>query len=181
MSRTEQKREAFEAWLRTKPEARLWNTTDAMFAAYCAAITAPAAEPQAAPIPCAVHFAGRTFGAGTPFCDVIEHVESTRLRGGVPEGWSITRKGDGRIVVKAPSGDAWAWADEHSTGTSMDFVYALLNAWLTAAPQAPALDAGVVRDAWAEAANWLRNNYQYHPNIASLCDAMREFGAKGPQ
>lgn len=44
-----------------------------------------------------------------------------------------------------------------------------------------ALDAGVVRDAWAAAANWLRNNYQDHPNIASLCDAMREFGAKGQQ
>lgn len=50
------------------------------------ALTAPAAEPQATPIPCAVHVAGRTFEAGTPFCDVIEHVESTRLRGGVPEG-----------------------------------------------------------------------------------------------
>ncbi len=71
--------------------------------------------------------------------------QSTRLRGGVPEGWSITRKDDGRIVVKAPNGDAWAWANEHSTGTSNDFVYAFLSA-LTAAPQAPAaaLDAGVV-------------------------------------
>jgi len=42
MSHTEQMREAFEAWLRTKPEARLWNTTDAMFTAYCAALTHPA-------------------------------------------------------------------------------------------------------------------------------------------
>lgn len=40
MSHTEQMREAFEAWLRTKPEARLWNTTDAMFTAYCAALSA---------------------------------------------------------------------------------------------------------------------------------------------
>jgi hypothetical protein len=62
----------------------------------------------------------------------------------VPEGWSIVRKDDGRIVVKSPNGDAWAWADENSTGTSDDFVYSLLNAMLTASPQAPA-DAGVMR------------------------------------
>lgn len=29
-----------------------------------------------------------------------------------------------------------------------------------------------VRDGWAKASQWLRNNYQDHPNIASLCDAM---------
>jgi hypothetical protein len=35
-------------------------------------------EPQATPIPCAVYVAGRTFGKGTPFCDVIDHVEAAR-------------------------------------------------------------------------------------------------------
>lgn len=35
------------------------------------------------------------------------------------------------------------------------------------------------RKAWSDAANWLRNNYQDHQNIASLCDAMREEGSKG--
>ena len=29
-----------------------------------------------------------------------------------------------------------------------------------------------VCDGWAKASQWLRNNYQDHPNIASLCDAM---------
>ena len=42
-------------------------------------------EPQATPIPCAVHVAGRTFDKGTPFCDVIDHVESERMRGLVPD------------------------------------------------------------------------------------------------
>jgi hypothetical protein len=32
--------------------------------------------------------------------------------------------------------------------------------------------------AWRDAAQWLRNNYQDHPNIASLCDAMVEYGSK---
>ena len=31
---------------------------------------------------------------------------------------------------------------------------------------------------WREAAQWLRNNYQDHPNIASLCDAMTEYGSR---
>lgn len=48
---------------------------------------------------------------------------------------------------------------------------------LAAALSAPAGD--VVRGAWRDAACWLRNNYQDHPNIASLCDAMIEAGAKG--
>lgn len=174
------------------------------------ALTAPAAEPepQATPIPCAVHVAGRTFEAGTSFCDVIEHVESTRLRGGVPDGWKLERKeSDDRIVLTSPTGDAWSWADRvPGGGTSGEFVYLFLSAlldaaqpismrggvpeidypeliraavaknrkwaqgtngciafargaeWfreqaLTAAPQAPALDAGVVRD--AERLDWL--------------------------
>ena len=65
----------------------------------------------------------------------------------VPEGWRITRKDDGRIVLKAPNGDAWAWANEHSTGTSNDFVYSLLDAMLQAAPPAPEDGREVVRDA----------------------------------
>jgi hypothetical protein len=32
--------------------------------------------------------------------------------------------------------------------------------------------------AWRDSAQWLRNNYQDHPNIASLCDAMIEYGSK---
>lgn len=31
---------------------------------------------------------------------------------------------------------------------------------------------------WRDAATWLCNNYQDHPNIASLCEAMCEAGAK---
>lgn len=61
----------------------------------------------------------------------------------VPDGWVVARKGDGRIVVKSPSGDAWAWADEHSTGTSNDFVYSLLSAMLSAAPQATSVPDGL--------------------------------------
>lgn len=44
-------REAFEAWLRTKPEARLWNTTDAMLAAYQAGRASLPAPQQATPEP----------------------------------------------------------------------------------------------------------------------------------
>lgn len=78
---------------------------------------------------------------GRPFC----HVQLSRTlptgtklytapqAPSVPDGWSIAKKGDGRIVVKSPSGDAWAWEDEHSTGTSNDFVYSLLSAMLAAA------------------------------------------------
>ena len=62
----------------------------------------------------------------------------------------------------------------YSKAQADEIRWACFEAGVQAAP-APALDA------WAEAANWLRNNYQYHPNIASLCDAIREFGAKGPQ
>jgi hypothetical protein len=32
--------------------------------------------------------------------------------------------------------------------------------------------------AWRDSAQWLRNNYQDHHNIASLCDAMVEYGSK---
>lgn len=45
------KRAAFEAWLRTKPEARLWNTTDAMFSAYQAGRAALHAPQQPTPLP----------------------------------------------------------------------------------------------------------------------------------
>lgn len=38
---------------------------------------------------------------------------------------------------------------------------------------------GEVAAVWRDAANWIRNNYQDHPNIASLCDAMCEAGQKG--
>lgn len=44
-------REDFEAWLRTKPEARLWNTTDAMLAAYQAGRASLPAPQQATPEP----------------------------------------------------------------------------------------------------------------------------------
>lgn len=42
-------RVAFEAWLRTKPEARLWNTTDAMLVAYQAGRASLPAPQQATP------------------------------------------------------------------------------------------------------------------------------------
>lgn len=95
MSHTEQMREAFEAWAppafsRAKTadhDGDLIYCDDWMQGAWVAfqelkqaALTAPAAEPQATPIPYAVHVAGRTFEAGTPFCDVIEHMEKEAAR-----------------------------------------------------------------------------------------------------
>lgn len=52
------KRSAFEAWLRTKPEVRLWNTTDAMLAAYQAGRAALPAPQQATPGPVSIEVVG---------------------------------------------------------------------------------------------------------------------------
>jgi len=41
---TDTQREAFEAWLRKCPDARFWNMTDAMLAAWQAALTQPQAQ-----------------------------------------------------------------------------------------------------------------------------------------
>lgn len=67
--------------------------------------------------------------------DFVRWIDTAPQAPSVPDGWSIAKKGDGRIVVKSPSGDAWAWEDEHSTGTSNDFVYSLLSAMLAALAQ----------------------------------------------
>jgi hypothetical protein len=43
---------------------------------------------------------------------------------------------------------------------------------------APAQPAVPLTQAWRDSAQWLRNNYQDHPNIASLCNTMVEYGSK---
>ena len=71
----------------------------------------------------------------------------------------------------------WVWVDVDEGGC---FVYPHEHhpkdaiAVYTAAP-APVLTPA---QSWREAAQWLRNNYQDHPNIASLCDAMTEYGSR---
>lgn len=76
------------------------------------------------------------------------------------------------------------WMRETDEGAEWaDTAPLVLSGWTTlyTQPQPAQAAQAEVREAWASAANWLRNNYQDHPNIASLCDAMKEFGAKGPQ
>ena len=57
---------------------------------------------------------------------------------------------------------------------SDDVLNALVEAVAKATPPAPV----PLTQAWRDSAKWLRNNYQDHPNIASLCDAMVEYGSK---
>jgi len=127
-------------------------------------LTAPAAEPepQATPIPCAVHVAGRTFEAGTSFCDVIEHVEATRLRGGVPE----PRPRPHHVFNVVKNGSLTEWEPTTHAFALPDGKHALY----TAAPQAPApeLDAGVVRD--AERYRWLRDQHEGHEDLSYDAD-----------
>ena len=47
--------------------------------------------------------------------------------------------------------------------------------------QPAAQPAVPLTQAWRDSAQWLRDNYQNHPNIASLCDAMVEYGSKQTQ
>lgn len=61
-----------------------------------------------------------------------------------PVGWSITRKADGSISVRAPDGEAWNYRDATSGGTDSAFIHKLLSAIIAApaleAPAAPAID-----------------------------------------
>lgn len=72
------KRSAFEAWLRTKPEVRLWNTTDAMLAAYQAGRAALPAPQQATPEPVQpflVRDVAALLGASVPdVCKALAHL-----------------------------------------------------------------------------------------------------------
>ena len=143
-----------------------WNgqqtkMVNAAIEALSAALAAPAAEPQATPIPCAVHVAGRTFEAGTPFCDVIEHVESTRLRGGVPEdmAWQKARECVAQMdalnhetisAIPWPTSASFAlekreYARRVEAAVRGQLTVCIAQS-LNAAPQAPALDAVVVRN-----------------------------------
>jgi len=103
---------------------------------------------------------------------LAHHPEPARV--GVPEGWKLVPVEPTWDMKMAASSNYREPRDGHYTAR-MECATEAYRAMLTAAPQAP---ADVVRDVWAAAANWLRNNYQDHTNIASLCDAMREFGAK---
>ena len=67
----------------------------------------------------------------------------------------------------------WSGKDESSVETVHPEVIKLLHAYVDAdrvmrAQPAPA----AVAPNWTDAANWLRNNYQDYPNIASLCEGM---------
>ena len=67
----------------------------------------------------------------------------------------------------------WSGKDESSVETVHPEVIKLLHAYVDAdrAMRAQPAPAAVAPN-WTDAANWLRNNYQDYPNIASLCEGM---------
>jgi hypothetical protein len=66
-------------------------------------------------------------------------------------------------------------SEEYSVGYSEGY-QAGWNAAMDTTPPAPSPVPLI--QAWRDSAQWLRNNYQDHPNVASLCDAMVEYGSK---
>lgn len=67
-----------------------------------------------------------------------------------------------RYWIKTPNATVDMWLEDEYTQTSL----AKLN-------EHREPDYKAMADGWLEAIEWLRNNYQDHPNIASLCDSMR--------
>ena len=100
---------------------------------------------------------------------------STRLRGGVPEGWKLVPVEPTREMIQAacdkhgyPGGSRWVYRDGYRT-------------MLTAAPQAPAaaLDAGVVRDADVRACRRIAANLDHACLVEPYTAArlLREYAA----
>ncbi len=89
----------------------------------------------------------------------------------VPEGWKLVPREATQEMCNA----AYTYGN---TGGQLDPCYAY-KAMLDAAP-APAQPTTPLNraQAWRDSAQWLYNNYQDHPNITSLCDAMVEYGSK---
>lgn len=120
-------RVAFEAWLRTKPEARLWNTTDAMLAAYQAGRASLPAPQQATPEPVGEAVAWLVSLPEEPELGEWFSEEDMSEQGytskplfthpapGVPEGWTVSAyKAAGLTIqsmaqLKGP--DLWKIAD----------------------------------------------------------------------
>ena len=93
---------------------------------------------------------------------------------GAPNAWEPSGKDYDRSIHSNP--DARAWADLFvDTFPGLADKRDLMLGWFANAmmamhdsikqKQAPPVEWFV---------QWIRNNYQNHPNIASLCDAMRE-------
>ena len=178
MSHTEQMREALrhakraiENWCDLFPDKKDALDTIAI-EAIKASLTAPAAEvPEAmgdAEIDKLLNAFAKACAFGTAeqriaAANVLKSAwQSTRLRGGVPDGkqqqaWRCEHFFNLRSrVLTAPNGREYELLDDDIRNPRVAaFLGVLLDAVLTAAPQAPAaaLDAGVVRDAWIAASD----------------------------
>jgi len=79
---------------------------------------------------------------------LLDAAQPISMRGGVPEGWQFRVLSPGSITVQTESGyTCTLWKSGHGGVEALAYQMADMLRNLTAAPQAPALDAGVVRDA----------------------------------
>lgn len=89
--------------------------------------------------------------------------QSTRLRGGVPEGWQFRVLSPGSITVQTESGySCTLWKSGHGGVEALAYQMAdMLRKSLTAAPQAPALDAASdpISQKWCW---WLGDSETFH-------------------
>ena len=139
MSHTEQMREALEAYESAREQLFLHCLSNGVFNAWNQALDCTKLNDA--------HLLAKA-ALTAPAAEVPE--QSTRLRGGVPEGWRIDREGDDVIVVQHQA-IGLARATNPATSMMGQVLFALADdilqdrRSLTAAPQAPAADAGVVR------------------------------------
>lgn len=127
-------RAAFELWLRSKPEARLWNATDSMFAAYLAGRAALPATQQSPP-----EQVWQPYGWAVTGCHSLyrgDWAEATarseakrcgtarafplyaRPASCVPEGWKLSvSESDGRkwLQIETPGGAKAALSTAEAT------------------------------------------------------------------
>jgi hypothetical protein len=84
----------------------------------------------------------------------------------VPEGFALVPLYPNAEMVRVMAEEEWAWEDLLAAAEAI--TEQQYND-ITTHPSKPA-----VRDVrgWNDAVKWLRNNYQDHANVASLCDAM---------
>jgi hypothetical protein len=94
-------------------------------------------------------------------------------------GYSPTPEEDKEIeplytTPPAPVQELQRYSPDGEGGMEVDSLGAYVKHQDVSNPPAPV----PLTQAWRDSAQWLRNNYQDHPNIASLCEAMVEYGSK---
>jgi len=163
MSHTEQMREALEAYESAREQLFLHCLSNGVFNAWNQALDCTKLNDA--------HLLAKA-ALTAPAAEVPE--QSTRLRGGVPEGWRIDREGDDVIVVQHQA-IGLARATNPATSMMGQVLFALADdilqdrQSLTAAPQAPA----AALDAWISVADEMPDSEPGSPPVLFYSDDLR--------